>query len=243
MTDLLRFKNLTISRPDRLVTKDGDAVKLTGLSFDLLWRLAEAAPNPLSNQELADKVWQRRFVDDQTIAKRVAIVRQALRDDSVEPAFIRTVRGKGYAFIASSATISDQPTRAERGPPKWAWLIIIVIMLAIATAIASTSSRPPSPILLDPENGDLRLENPERPLETIAFAQVDSRSVMIAGLPDWELITSRREVLEVMCILRQDRSKFNTTIDPELLDYLSEPTKDSDCNALRDAQPPEVMAE
>lgn len=247
MTNVLRFKDITIDRSIRSVRKGGQPVDLTGLSFDLLWQLAAHAPEPLSIERLAETVWQKTFVSDQTVAQRVAMVRQALGDDASDPRFIRTVRGKGYAFIASHEEEEDGEKPQEPLSPgsktkvRAVALIVVGAGLAISVAIAAWSFLRPPPVLLDPQNGALRLDNPDRPLDTLGFATVEGRSVMIAGLTDWSLVKSHPEVLGIMCSLRRDRSAFDSAIDPELIEYLTDPAKESDCDGI-EASPPSIEA-
>jgi DNA-binding winged helix-turn-helix (wHTH) protein len=113
---LITCGDVTIDTEAQRVTQAGAPVDLSGLSVDLLAALAKAAPEPVSNAELAELVWGRAHVTDHTIAQRVAMVRRALGDDRDDPKYVRTLRGRGYAFVQpSSAAPQTGPSAAGRG--------------------------------------------------------------------------------------------------------------------------------
>lgn len=100
------LKDLSIDTSTRTVRRDGTGLKLPDLSFDVLVKLLEAAPKPVSVDELAHTVWRAEHVSDETIAQRIALLRKALGDSSKDPIYVRTVRGAGYA--ASAPTTSHE---------------------------------------------------------------------------------------------------------------------------------------
>ncbi|WP_296722756.1 winged helix-turn-helix domain-containing protein [Erythrobacter sp.] len=234
MKERLVFDQIELDATERRVSKCGKAVKLSDLGFDLLWHLACRAPEPVANQELAEAVWKQSTVSDETVAQRIAIIRRALDDDADDPKFVRTVRGRGYAFAArpvQDIEKGDLPAanRSNRSVGKWvaAFTLAVLVLLALAAALV-WSNRPE--ILVDPENGALRLDNVSRPLSSPATALVDGRPVLVAGLAEWSAIRSNPSALEVICKLRRDRSQFTNDVDPELLKYLNDPAKAADCN-------------
>jgi len=93
------LKDLSIDTELRTVDRNGMAVKLPELSFDVLVALIEAAPDPLGTNEFTRGVWRAEHVSDETVAQRIALLRKALGDDPKNPTYIRTVRGAGYAII------------------------------------------------------------------------------------------------------------------------------------------------
>ena len=83
-----------------------------GLRFDLSEREAELlrylARNPsraIGRDELLARVWRLDPVgiDTRTIDMTVARLREKLREDKSRPHLLRTVRGKGYQFVAPEA--------------------------------------------------------------------------------------------------------------------------------------------
>ena len=91
-----RVGDLSIDLGTRQVSRDGRVLPLPKLSFDLLVALARGAPYVLSAGELMEAVWAGRVVNEETVAKRVELVRESLGDDSRSPRYITLVRGHGY---------------------------------------------------------------------------------------------------------------------------------------------------
>ncbi len=104
-----------------------EELPLSKLTFALLRALVEAAPNLVSQVELADRVWgPRRVVTPENLAKRVMRLREALGDQAGEPRYVEGLRGQGYrliprvelvAFDAEAGATTDSPRRLAVGPP------------------------------------------------------------------------------------------------------------------------------
>ncbi len=94
----------------------GDAlVPMPRLSFELLLALVRNAPNVVSSDDLMTQVWANRVVNDETVAKRIELVRQALGDDSRQPRYIALARGHGYRIAAP--VLQLDASSPERAPP------------------------------------------------------------------------------------------------------------------------------
>jgi DNA-binding winged helix-turn-helix (wHTH) protein/Flp pilus assembly protein TadD len=89
--------NLDVQRGE--LTRNGEALTLPKLSYDLLVALAQAAPALLSQQELMQKVWPDRVIGDETLKQRVKLLRKSLGDNASDPQYIEAVRGRGYRLI------------------------------------------------------------------------------------------------------------------------------------------------
>jgi TolB-like protein/DNA-binding winged helix-turn-helix (wHTH) protein len=109
-----RFADLTLDVAQRRVMRQGHPIDLTGLNFDLLCFLVESAPNVVTYDDVAKKVWGRHFVSPENVAQRVMLLRQALSEDASRPRYIEAVRGRGYRLICAVNTSSSQDV--ETGP-------------------------------------------------------------------------------------------------------------------------------
>src|SRR5689334_2719457 len=88
----------------RAVTRDGRAVALTTLEFDLLYFLAARPGRVFSREALMEQVWgSDRVVDDRSIDSLVSRVRRKLEPDPAHPKWVQTVWGAGYRFTESAA--------------------------------------------------------------------------------------------------------------------------------------------
>lgn len=104
-----RVGDLSIDLGTRQVSRDGRVLPLPKLSFDLLVALVRGAPDVLTADELMATVWSGRVVNEETVAKRVELVRESLGDDSRSPRYITLVRGHGYRLAAEVATLRRAP--------------------------------------------------------------------------------------------------------------------------------------
>ena len=69
--------------------------------YRVLAMLVDAAPRALSRSEILDRVWgEQEFPTQRTVDNAIVRLRQALGD--IEGQLIRSVRGIGYQWAASS---------------------------------------------------------------------------------------------------------------------------------------------
>ncbi|MGI9449829.1 MAG: winged helix-turn-helix domain-containing protein [Geminicoccaceae bacterium] len=101
--DELIFGALRISRGRREVTLKGHSVELTTTEFELLWLLADAAGTILSREETLAAL---RGIDydglDRSVDNCISRLRKKLGDSRANPTRIKTVRSKGYLFVADA---------------------------------------------------------------------------------------------------------------------------------------------
>jgi DNA-binding response OmpR family regulator len=95
----LGYAGLSIDPGRRRVTVDGEEIALTPLEFDILLTLARDPGVVFTRDQLMDRVWgYRDYAGGRVVDSHVARIRRKLGEDGVEPRFIRTVHGVGYAF-------------------------------------------------------------------------------------------------------------------------------------------------
>lgn len=92
--------DLVINTGSRSVSKNGERLALSELSFATLLELVINAPESVSVEQLAANVWKSDHVTAETIAQRIRILRRSLDDEPQSPTYVRTVRHQGYAFVA-----------------------------------------------------------------------------------------------------------------------------------------------
>ncbi len=100
----LRFDRIVVDTDEHRVEVDGVEVELTALQFELLRTLAESPGRVFARHQLIERVWGRDFFGEERLVDvHIGNVRKALGDDASDPAFIATVRGVGYRFVADRA--------------------------------------------------------------------------------------------------------------------------------------------
>lgn len=93
---------LVIDLPARLVTRDGEPVKLSKKEFEILRLLVLNAGRVLTHQHLLREVWGPAQADENHYLRvYVGHLRQKLGDSPDNPRYIVTEAGVGYRFIGS----------------------------------------------------------------------------------------------------------------------------------------------
>ena len=95
------FGDVRIRLRGRQVFKAGGEVRLTRKEFDLLVFLVEHRGEVVTREWLLDEVWgYERFPTTRTVDTHVLRLRRKFEADPDRPAWIRTVHGQGYKFVA-----------------------------------------------------------------------------------------------------------------------------------------------
>ena len=100
----LEFGPLVIDSAMREAWLRGASVELTSAEFDLLWLLAANAGRMLSREEIFTALRGIEYDgQDRSIDVRISRIRPKIGDDPMHPRLIKTVRSKGYLFVAEAA--------------------------------------------------------------------------------------------------------------------------------------------
>jgi DNA-binding response OmpR family regulator len=98
-TPSLPIGDLRLDLDARVLTRDGQEVRLRPKEFDLLAFLAKNRGRAFSRDQLLQQVWGYDFPgDDRTVDVHVRWLRQKIERDPADPRLIVTVRGVGYRF-------------------------------------------------------------------------------------------------------------------------------------------------
>ncbi|MDR1266379.1 MAG: response regulator transcription factor [Propionibacteriaceae bacterium] len=96
-SETLRIGNLTIAAGAHTVKRDGQAVNLTPLEFDLLVALARHPNQVFTREQLLRSVWgYRHAADTRLVNVHVQRLRAKIERDPDNPEVVVTVRGVGY---------------------------------------------------------------------------------------------------------------------------------------------------
>ncbi|UUS14372.1 winged helix-turn-helix domain-containing protein [Stenotrophomonas sp. CD2] len=132
--DTLRLLDLDIDRPAQRVSRNGEALPVSGLSWILLEVLLAHGTDVVDFDTLAARVWAPAVVGEAAVSQRVKLLRQALGDDSRRPRYIRSVRGRGYQLCAPPRPASASPTRSSRAR-RLGWGVVAVAVLGTAATL------------------------------------------------------------------------------------------------------------
>ncbi|MDH4000425.1 MAG: winged helix-turn-helix domain-containing protein [Xanthomonadales bacterium] len=131
---IYEFSDLTLDLDRHLLTRGGQPIKLTKLSFKVLQALVRAAPALISHDDLIDEVWgPRRVITPDNLSQRMKTLRQSLGDDTNQPIYIEGVRGEGYRLVPEVKIQSAQTSSRSswRGLSSRFLLSLAVLALAL----------------------------------------------------------------------------------------------------------------
>ncbi|MBD9416378.1 response regulator [Pseudomonas sp. PDM16] len=101
----LEFGPLVIDSALREAWLRDAGIELTSAEFDLLWLLAANAGRILSREEIFTALRGIEYDgQDRSIDVRISRIRPKIGDDPMHPRLIKTVRSKGYLFVAEAAS-------------------------------------------------------------------------------------------------------------------------------------------
>src|SRR3954467_3784040 len=107
----IRFGRFALDLAGRRLVCAGQSVKLSSRSLDILCELAAAAGEVVSKDQLMQKIWLGRVVEENAIQVHVSALRKALESGSEGRSYVVTVPGRGYRLVGidSSVPLSAQP--------------------------------------------------------------------------------------------------------------------------------------
>jgi predicted ATPase/DNA-binding winged helix-turn-helix (wHTH) protein len=101
---IVEFGRFRVVPHRRELLAEGRPVRLGGRDFDLLMALLEVPGAVVSKDELMDRVWARRIVEENRLQGAISALRKAL---GVDRDLIRTVAGRGYQFTGKLRVRSE----------------------------------------------------------------------------------------------------------------------------------------
>lgn len=95
--DNIYIEGLEIDKETHKCLLYGKEIELTPIEFDILLYLANNRGCVVSSEELFEKVWKEKYLDNNnTVMVHIRRIREKLREDTKNPKFIKTVWGVGY---------------------------------------------------------------------------------------------------------------------------------------------------
>jgi len=144
------FESFRLDPSAKVLFREGKPVSLTPKVFDTLQILVEHAGRLLEKEDLMQKIWQGRCVEESNLTFNIKMLRRALHDDAHEPRFIENIPRRGYRFIAKVKEVSEpavsrvteSDVRPELSPSKSRKLylsIAAVLALAVGSLVIALS--------------------------------------------------------------------------------------------------------
>jgi DNA-binding winged helix-turn-helix (wHTH) protein/TolB-like protein/Tfp pilus assembly protein PilF len=76
--------------------------------------MVENAGRLIEKDELMERIWHERFVEESNLTFNIKMLRRALGDDAAKPLFIETVPKRGYRFIAEVRRVKAAEEETEK---------------------------------------------------------------------------------------------------------------------------------
>src|SRR6266852_2574210 len=104
-----KFADFELDAADYQLSRCGNPIKLERIPMELLLLLVDRHGQLVTRSDILEKLWGKDvFLDvDNSINTAISKIRVALKDDQEDPAFIKTIAGKGYRFIAAITALPD----------------------------------------------------------------------------------------------------------------------------------------
>jgi pimeloyl-ACP methyl ester carboxylesterase/DNA-binding winged helix-turn-helix (wHTH) protein len=104
-----RFDDVELDVERFELRRRGVPVHVEPQVFDVLAYLVRHRDRVVTKAELLDQVWGDRFVSESALTSRLKAARRAIGDDGDAQRAIRTMRGRGYRFVAPVSEAADAP--------------------------------------------------------------------------------------------------------------------------------------
>src|SRR5215813_11613667 len=94
------FQPFLLDTVNRCLRRSDERLPLTPKAFDVLSYLIEHRARLVTQDEILETVWSDTHVNPEVVKKAILEIRKVLGDRPDRPAFIETLRKRGYQFIA-----------------------------------------------------------------------------------------------------------------------------------------------
>jgi DNA-binding winged helix-turn-helix (wHTH) protein/TolB-like protein len=152
---IYRFGDFELREEDFCLLHHGSRIALEPKNLSVLLQLVSHAGHLVEKSTLLDTVWANTFVEENTLARGIVVLRHVLGDSSRNPTFIQTIPTRGYRFIAPvQALPSLSPSNLAPGdtsrppalaadagterPSQRSWLPRLALLTVLLLVIAAT---------------------------------------------------------------------------------------------------------
>lgn len=95
------FGEYRLDEAEGRLIRNGREILLTPTLFEILLALVENSQHILKKDQLIERVWPERFVEEGNLTRNISTLRRILEDDAQNPRYIETIPRRGYRFVAA----------------------------------------------------------------------------------------------------------------------------------------------
>jgi Tol biopolymer transport system component/DNA-binding winged helix-turn-helix (wHTH) protein len=128
------------------LARGGEEVRVEPKVMQVLEVLAETPGQVVTRDALVGRVWPDVFVSEDVLHRAIRELRRVFGDDTANPAYIETIRKRGYRLIAPVGKATDASTAPSIAPTRskpWGSIAAsIVLAIALGAVVYALSTRP-----------------------------------------------------------------------------------------------------
>ncbi|MEJ7863275.1 MAG: winged helix-turn-helix domain-containing protein, partial [Pyrinomonadaceae bacterium] len=111
------FEDFRLDLTEKVLLRDGKIIPITPKVFETLRVMVENAGRLIEKNELMERIWHERFVEESNLTFNIKMLRRALGDNTAKRRFIETVPKRGYRFIAEvrRVEVEEEGETGRRG--------------------------------------------------------------------------------------------------------------------------------
>jgi DNA-binding winged helix-turn-helix (wHTH) protein len=111
--DQISFGQFRLDLKGQGLLRDGRPVPLGSRALDILGVLASARGDVVTKDQLMERVWPGRVVEENNIQVHISALRKALDDGNTNQSHVVTVPGRGYRLIGLQAPATADQAKSE----------------------------------------------------------------------------------------------------------------------------------
>src|ERR1035438_2233040 len=108
-----QFGKFQVDALARTLRREEEIVTLNRRAFDVLLYFVQNPGRVLTRVELLKNVWAEAFVDENSLAQSISVLRRALDEKPGENSYIVTLPGRGYQFVFSVQGVGPKSRSGE----------------------------------------------------------------------------------------------------------------------------------
>src|SRR5262245_9499010 len=101
------FGPFVLDRVKRVLRRDGRPVPLTSKALDILVLLVEERDRTVPKEEILERIWGARIVEENNLFRQVSRIRKALDERPDEHRYLVTIPNEGYGFVGEVTELDD----------------------------------------------------------------------------------------------------------------------------------------
>ncbi len=109
------FEDFRFDTGEKTLKLRGTMIPITPKVFETLQLFVEHPGHLIEKDELMQRLWPDRFVEESNLTFNIKMLRKALGDDAQKPTFIDTVPKRGYRFIADVKRVEANEEQRRKG--------------------------------------------------------------------------------------------------------------------------------